>query len=89
MMYGESRAQRSDELVKQHAPLVKRIAYHLLARLPSSLAEAADLLDRSLLARTAFGDAVVDFYVHHARLECAAFNGSVTDWEKARYFEQI
>jgi glutamine synthetase len=60
-----------------------------LARLPSSLAEAADLLDRSLLARTAFGDGVVDFYVRHARLECAAFNGSVTDWEKARYFEQI
>ena len=60
-----------------------------LARLPSSLAEAARLLDGSALARGAFGDSVVDFYVHHARLECAAFEGAVTDWEKRRYFEQI
>ena len=60
-----------------------------LARLPSSLAEAASLMDKSALARTAFGDAVVDFYVHHAKLECASFESAVTDWEKARYFERI
>jgi glutamine synthetase len=60
-----------------------------LARLPGSLRDAADLLDRSQLARSAFGDDVVDFYVHHARLEVEAFNNAVTDWEKARYFERI
>jgi glutamine synthetase len=60
-----------------------------LARLPSSLGEAARLLDGSAMARRVFGDPVVDFYVHHARLECAAFEGAVTDWEKRRYFEQI
>ena len=60
-----------------------------LARLPSSLRDAADLFNQSKLARTAFGDAVVDFYVHHARLEIDAFNNAVTDWEKARYFERI
>jgi len=57
--------------------------------LPSSLAEAASLLDKSAMARAAFGDGVVDFYVHHARLECASFDAAVTDWEKGRYFEQI
>ncbi len=60
-----------------------------LARLPSSLETAADLLDRSAMARATFGDGVVDFYVRHARLECAAFGNTVTDWEKRRYFEQI
>ena len=39
--------------------------------------------------REAFGDAVVDFSVHHARLEHQAFSDAVTDWEKQRYFEQI
>lgn len=60
-----------------------------LARLPSSLADAARLLEGSKFARSAFGDAVVDYCVHHARLECAAFDAAVTDWEKARYFERI
>ncbi|HAM73298.1 MAG TPA: glutamine synthetase [Verrucomicrobiales bacterium] len=60
-----------------------------LARLPSSLREAADLMDGSPLARSAFGDGVVEFYVHHARLEHQAFNDAVTDWERVRYFEQI
>jgi glutamine synthetase len=60
-----------------------------LERLPSSLRDAAELFEKSKLARTAFGDAVVDFYVHHARLENEAFNNAITDWEKARYFERI
>jgi glutamine synthetase len=60
-----------------------------LARLPGSLREAAVLLDKSKLARAAFGDAVVDFYVHHARLEVDAFDNAVTDWERVRYFERI
>ncbi len=60
-----------------------------LERLPSSLRDATDLFERSALARGAFGDAVVDFYVRHARLEHQAFSDAVTDWEKRRYFEQI
>ena len=60
-----------------------------LTRLPSSLPAAAELLDKSKFARAAFGDSVVDFYVHHARLETEAFNNAVTDWEKIRYFERI
>jgi glutamine synthetase len=53
------------------------------------LREAADLLTGSKLARKAFGNDVVDFYVHHARLEVEAFSNAVTDWEKQRYFERI
>lgn len=60
-----------------------------LPAFPRSLRHAADLLDRSRLAREAFGDAVVDFYVHTARCEVQAFDDAVTDWERVRYFERI
>lgn len=60
-----------------------------LARLPHSLRDATDLFAASGMARAAFGDNVVDFYAHHARLEQEAFGNAVTDWEKRRYFEQI
>jgi len=60
-----------------------------LAALPRSLRDAAALLDTSKLARRAFTDSVIDFYVHTARCEAQAFNDAVTDWEKTRYFERI
>ena len=57
-----------------------------LARLPSGLRDAADLFAQSQLARAAFGDAVLEFYVHHARLELQAFGDAGTDWEKTALF---
>jgi glutamine synthetase len=60
-----------------------------LARLPATLRDATDLFHSSNLARVAFGDDVVDFYVRHARLEQQSFNDAVTDWERQRYFERI
>ncbi len=36
-MYSESETKYSEQLVVQHAPLVKRIAHHLMARLPASV----------------------------------------------------
>src|SRR5207302_7453980 len=60
-----------------------------LPALPKSLREAAELLEKSKLARASLGDAVVDFYVHTARLEAEAFDNAVTDWERLRYFERI
>jgi glutamine synthetase len=60
-----------------------------LPALPSSLREAADVLESSALARRAFGDDVVDFYVLSARHEARAFDAAVTDWERVRYFERI
>ena len=60
-----------------------------LPALPKTLRQAADLLHQSALARRAFGDEVVDFYVHTARLEADAYDNAVTDWERMRYFERI
>jgi glutamine synthetase len=62
---------------------------HELPRLPATLREAVLGLDESAFARTAFGDAVVDHYVHAGRTEQAAFDAAVTDWERRRYFERI
>ena len=60
-----------------------------LSALPKTLRDAAELLDRSELARKTMGDEVIDFYVHTARLEVGAFDNVVTDWERVRYFERI
>jgi glutamine synthetase len=60
-----------------------------LRALPSSLEEALDLLRGSNLAQETFGKEVLEFYSHTAELEVQAFNHSVTDWEKVRYFERI
>ena len=58
-------------------------------RLPSTLAEAAELFEQSTVAREAFGDEVVKHYLNNARIEIAAFNASVTDWERVRGFERF
>jgi glutamine synthetase len=58
-------------------------------RLPTTLAEAAELFDRSTVAREAFGDGVVEHYLNNARIELAAFNSAVTDWERVRGFERL
>jgi glutamine synthetase len=58
-------------------------------RVPTTLQEAADLLAGSELARESLGDAVVDHYLNTARVELAAFNGAVTDWERVRGFERM
>ncbi len=60
-----------------------------LVALPSTLKEAAELLEKSELARRMLGDDVLGFYVHTARHEIAAFENAVTDWERVRYFERI
>jgi glutamine synthetase len=60
-----------------------------LPALPHSLRDAADLLDRSRIARRAMSDAVIEYYAHTARCEVQAFDNAVTDWERVRYFERI
>ncbi len=60
-----------------------------LARLPGSLREAVDGFAAGDFARRAFGDDVVDHYAHFFRTEQGAYDRAVTDWERARYFEQI
>ena len=57
-------------------------------RMPTTLAEAVDLLDQSAFARAAFGDRVIDHYVNSGRHEVTAFESAVTDWELVRSFER-
>jgi glutamine synthetase len=56
---------------------------------PGSLRQAAALWEASAIARHAFGDAVVDHYANTARVELAAFDAAVTDWELVRSFERM
>jgi glutamine synthetase len=60
-----------------------------LPSVPRTLAEATDRFEASDFARRAFGDDVVEHYVHFFRTEVAAFDAAVTDWERTRYFERI
>jgi glutamine synthetase len=60
-----------------------------LTHVPRTLREATDLFEASAFTRAALGDDVVDHYTHFARTEQAAFDASVTDWERRRYFERI
>lgn len=64
-------------------------AARYLPRVPYTLTEATDHFAASDFARRAFGDDVVDHYTHFFRTEQAAFNQTVTDWERRRYFERI
>ena len=56
---------------------------------PTTLREARDLFAASSIARAAFGDDVVDHYVHAADTELAAFESAITDWELRRGFERF
>ncbi|WP_340683360.1 glutamine synthetase family protein [Amycolatopsis coloradensis] len=56
---------------------------------PTTLRESAALLDKSELARTAFGDEVVDHYLNAAKVELTAYDAAVTDWERIRGFERL
>jgi len=76
---------------KREGALYKGNAYadDALLRLPESLEQATKLLRGSGLAHEALGSDVVDFYVHTAESELAAFRKTVTEWERHRYFEQV
>src|SRR4051812_41237856 len=58
-------------------------------RVPSALREAHDLFAGSTLAREAFGEEVVEHYLNNARVELAAYEAAVTDWERFRGFERL
>lgn len=55
---------------------------------PRSLREAIATWQNSEIARESFGDDVVIHYQHMAEIEQEAFDMSVTDWERQRYFER-
>jgi glutamine synthetase len=53
------------------------------------LRHAAELFSESKITRAAFGDDVVEHYLNNARIELAAFDSAVTDWERFRGFERL
>jgi glutamine synthetase len=56
---------------------------------PSTLRDAAEAFTGSAVAVAAFGQDVVDHYANAARVELAAFDAAVTDWERRRGFERL
>ncbi|MGZ0712002.1 glutamine synthetase family protein (plasmid) [Coraliomargarita sp. W4R53] len=58
-------------------------------QLPKTLREAAALFSESKIARAAFGDEMVEHYVHQANIEVKAYDAAVTDWERVRGFERL
>jgi glutamine synthetase len=59
-----------------------------LPRIPTTLAEAADMWEQSAIARECFGDDVHHHLLTMARHEWSSFQQTVTDWERVRYFER-
>jgi glutamine synthetase len=58
-------------------------------RVPGSLRDALVAWESSEIARWAFGTEVVEHYANAARVELAAFDAAVTDWEMFRGFERL
>lgn len=59
-----------------------------LREIPTTLRAAIVALNESAMLREAFGEEVIDHYVHSARWEQQAFDTQVTDWEVQRGFER-
>lgn len=60
-----------------------------VAQVLKTLREAIAHLEKSKAAREAFGEKVLEHYLHTARLEQEAFDQAVTCWELQRNFERI
>jgi glutamine synthetase len=60
-----------------------------LPRVPYTLRDATDGFASSQFVKQAFGELVQEHYTHFFRVEQKAFDNSVTDWERWRYFERI
>jgi glutamine synthetase len=59
-----------------------------LPEVPKTLREATDLMRGSKMLRAAFGEEVIDHYVHNAEWEQFEYDRRVTDWELKRGFER-
>ena len=58
-------------------------------KVPATMTDALELWSGSELAGKAFGPEVTDHYANYARVELAAFNAAITDWELRRSFERL
>ncbi|MFE9690515.1 glutamine synthetase family protein [Micromonospora sp. NPDC005806] len=58
-------------------------------QVPGTLRDALALWESATVAQDAFGAEVVAHYANQARVELAAFDAAVTDWELVRGFERL
>jgi glutamine synthetase len=58
-------------------------------KVPHTLRDALELWEKSDLAEQSFGAEVASHYANYARVELAAFDSAVTDWELRRCFERL
>ena len=59
-----------------------------LPEIPKTLREATETMARSKMLKAAFGEDVVEHYVHTARWEQLEYDRRITDWELHRGFER-
>jgi glutamine synthetase len=77
------------ELGLEAPPALEGNAYESDAKhFPSTLRDAIDALEQSSIARTAFGDDVIDHYLNYGRVEQRLFDQAVTCYERERLFER-
>ena len=60
-----------------------------IPQVPQTLKEATQLFAESTFAKKSFGKDVIEHYTHFFNQEQKAYDQTVTDWERKRYFEQI
>jgi glutamine synthetase len=72
-------------------PMCEGNAYEsaTIPQVPRTLREAMGEFEKSQAAREAFGEKVVEHYLHAARQEQEAYDRAVTCWELMRNFERI
>jgi glutamine synthetase len=59
-----------------------------LPSVPATLHQAISELEKSDMLREAFGQEVLDHYLHFFRTEQRKYDQAVTSWERTRYFER-
>ncbi len=78
-----------EQKLELEAPFVgDAYAGRKLREIPKTLREATETLRKSKMLRQAFGDQVVDHYLHAAEWEQLEYDRRVTDWELKRGFER-
>jgi len=59
-----------------------------LPEIPKTLRDATETMAKSKMLKTAFGEDVIEHYVHTARWEQLEYDRRITDWELHRGFER-
>lgn len=66
-----------------------KLSKHYIAKLPASLKEATDEIEKGTIVKQTFGDYTWGRYLKAKNQEWDAFRTFVTDWEIEKYFESV